>query len=86
MLARALNLCPCPHTLPLWQVLMTTRTGNVRTRCLALEVLAHLVDRLREEYLVLLPEVRWPGAQPGRTGRQVTCVIEAAWPRPVGWT
>ncbi len=40
------------------QVLMTTRNGNVRTRCLALEVVAHMVDRLREEYLVLLPEVR----------------------------
>jgi hypothetical protein len=36
---------------------MTTRTGNTRTRCLALEVVSHLVDRLREEYMVLLPEV-----------------------------
>ena len=39
------------------QVLMVTRHGDVRARCLALEVVANLVERLREEYLVLLPEV-----------------------------
>ncbi|KAL6765337.1 NUC211 domain-containing protein [Haematococcus lacustris] len=38
------------------QVLMTTRSGSPRSCCLALEVVAHLVERLREEYLVLLPE------------------------------
>lgn len=39
------------------QVLMQTRSASSRTRCLALEVVAHMLDRLREEYLVLLPEV-----------------------------
>lgn len=38
------------------KVLMATRSPSARTRCLALEVVASLVDRLREEYLVLLPE------------------------------
>jgi len=38
------------------QVLMQTRSASSRTRCLALEVVAHMLDRLREEYLVLLPE------------------------------
>ncbi|KXZ53244.1 hypothetical protein GPECTOR_7g1138 [Gonium pectorale] len=36
--------------------LMLTRSASVRVRALALEVVAQLVDRLREEYLVLLPE------------------------------
>ncbi|EFJ42549.1 hypothetical protein VOLCADRAFT_107183 [Volvox carteri f. nagariensis] len=36
--------------------LMLTRNANPRTRALALEVIAQLVERLREEYLVLLPE------------------------------
>ncbi|PNH06163.1 hypothetical protein TSOC_007476 [Tetrabaena socialis] len=36
--------------------LMLTRSGSPRTRALALEVAAQLVERLREEYLVLLPE------------------------------
>jgi hypothetical protein len=35
-----------------------TRSPSVRTRLLGLEVVALLVDRLREEYLALLPEVR----------------------------
>eukprot|EP00798_Chlamydomonas_sp_ICE-L_P013554 gene13554-19425_t len=38
------------------QVLMMTRSASVRTKVLSLEVVAQLVDRLREEYLVLLPE------------------------------
>lgn len=38
------------------RVLMLTRNGNVRTRLLALEVVMSLAQRLREEYLVLLPE------------------------------
>lgn len=36
--------------------LMLTRSSEPRVRALALEVVAQLVDRLREEYLVLLPE------------------------------
>lgn len=36
--------------------LMMTRSSSPRTRALALELVAQLVDRLREEYLVLLPE------------------------------
>ncbi|GLC34752.1 hypothetical protein PLESTB_001159600 [Pleodorina starrii] len=36
--------------------LMLTRSPAARTRALGLEVVAQLVDRLREEYLVLLPE------------------------------
>jgi len=36
---------------------MQTRSGSSRTRCLALEVVMHMLGRLREEYLVLLPEV-----------------------------
>ena len=41
------------------RVLMSTRgSASVRTRLLALEVVVQLVERLREEYLVLLPEVR----------------------------
>jgi hypothetical protein len=43
------------------QVLMQTRSASSRTRCLALEVVAHMLDRLREEYLVLLPEVNRDG-------------------------
>ena len=39
-------------------VLMVTRSSSVRSRLLAVEVVAQLVSRLREEYLVLLPEVR----------------------------
>lgn len=39
------------------QVLMATRSPSARTRALALEVVAALVDRLREEYMTLLPEV-----------------------------
>jgi len=35
---------------------MATRSGSGRARCLALEVVGALVGRLREEYLVLLPE------------------------------
>lgn len=42
---------------PCMQVLMATRSGSGRARCLALEVVGALVGRLREEYLVLLPEV-----------------------------
>jgi hypothetical protein len=40
---------------------MQTRSASSRTRCLALEVVAHMLDRLREEYLVLLPEVNRDG-------------------------
>jgi len=43
------------------QVLLQTRSASSRTRCLALEVVVHMLDRLREEYLVLLPEVRGDG-------------------------
>ena len=44
------------------RVLMCTRgSASVRTRLLALEVVVQLVERLREEYLVLLPEVRGTG-------------------------
>ena len=40
------------------RVLMSTRgSASVRTRLLALEVVVQLAERLREEYLVLLPEV-----------------------------
>lgn len=42
-------------------VLMVTRSSSVRSRLLAVEVVAQLVSRLREEYLVLLPEVRGSG-------------------------
>ena len=38
------------------RVLMLTRNGSVRTRLLALEVVFSLILRLREEFLVLLPE------------------------------
>ena len=38
------------------RVLMLTRNASIRTRLLALEVVLSLVQRLREEYLVLLPE------------------------------
>lgn len=38
------------------QALMATRSASIRTRCLGLEVVAQMVERLREEYLVLLPE------------------------------
>ncbi len=52
------------------RVLMSTRGGSsVRTRLLALEVVANLVERLREEYLVLLPEVSERGSRFGMIQR-----------------
>lgn len=38
------------------QVLMATRQGIARTKLLALEAVSGMAERLREEYLVLLPE------------------------------
>lgn len=38
------------------QLLMATRSPSARTRLLALEAVAQLVNKLREEYLMLLPE------------------------------
>ena len=40
-------------------VLMATRDPKPRSRLLAIAALAAVVDRLQEEYLVLLPEVGW---------------------------
>ncbi|KAG2433890.1 hypothetical protein HXX76_008243 [Chlamydomonas incerta] len=56
-----LALAVAANTDALWKplnhgALMITRSSEPRVRALALEVVAQLVDRLREEYLVLLPE------------------------------
>ena len=45
---------PTPHTT--LQVLMATRSPEAPRRLQALAVVAGLVERVREEYLVLLPE------------------------------
>lgn len=39
-----------------YQVLIKTRSDSQRTKLLGLEVASQLAERLREEYLVLLPE------------------------------
>lgn len=38
------------------QVLMQTRSEKVRSRILGLRIVKYLVEHLKEEYLVLLPE------------------------------
>lgn len=38
------------------QVLMQTRSEKVRSRILGLRIVKYLVENLKEEYLVLLPE------------------------------
>ena len=50
----SLAACQPPHTT--LQVLMATRSSEAPRRLQALAVLAGLVERVREEYLVLLPE------------------------------
>ncbi len=50
----SLAACQPPHTT--LQVLMATRSPEAPRRLQALAVVAGLVERVREEYLVLLPE------------------------------
>ncbi|XP_042486294.1 uncharacterized protein At3g06530-like [Macadamia integrifolia] len=38
------------------QVLMQTRSDKIRSRILGLKIVKYLLDHLKEEYLVLLPE------------------------------
>ncbi|KAG2486505.1 hypothetical protein HYH03_014807 [Edaphochlamys debaryana] len=56
-----LAMAVAANTDALWKplnhaALMLTRAGSPRVRALGLELAAQLVERLREEYLVLLPE------------------------------
>lgn len=49
-------MCYINHSHFYLQVLMQTRSEKVRTRILGLKIVKYLVENLREEYLVFLPE------------------------------